>query len=67
MRQEAARLGVTGWVRNLRDGSVKPSYPANQAVERMIAWAAVDRKWHGPGQVTVADGNFDRFEKLPTA
>jgi acylphosphatase len=70
MRQEALRLGITGWVRNLRDGSVEAVVSGeDQAVERMIAWAR-----RGPDtarveqvQVTVADGDFDRFEKLPTA
>jgi acylphosphatase len=69
MRQEALRLGVTGWVRNLRDGNVEAVVSGeDQAVERMIAWAR-----RGPEmarveqiQVTAADGYFERFEKLPT-
>jgi acylphosphatase len=38
-RQEAARIGVTGWVRNLPDGRVEAAYegPRGQ-VEEMLAW-----------------------------
>jgi acylphosphatase len=39
-RDEALRLGVHGWVRNRRDGSVEALYQgAPDAVERMIAWS----------------------------
>jgi acylphosphatase len=39
-RDEALRLGVHGWVRNRRDGSVEALYQgAPEAVERMIAWS----------------------------
>lgn len=39
MRQEAERLGVCGWVRNLPDGSVEATVqgPAD-AVNTLIAW-----------------------------
>lgn len=38
-RQEAQRLGVGGWVRNLPDGRVEAVFtgPAN-AVDQMVAW-----------------------------
>jgi acylphosphatase len=37
--QEATRLGVRGWVRNMHDGRVEAVYEgARQAVEDMIAW-----------------------------
>jgi acylphosphatase len=39
-RDEAVRLGVHGWVRNRRDGSVEALYQgAPDAVEQMIAWS----------------------------
>ena len=58
MRQEAARLGITGWVRNRMDGSV----------EAMVAWAR-----HGPEaahvaslDVSEASGDYPAFEKRHT-
>ncbi len=69
MRQEAARLGVTGWVRNHMDGSVEAVVQgAPAAVEAMTAWAR-----RGPEaahvaslEVTEAGGEFTAFEKRPT-
>jgi acylphosphatase len=38
-RQEAERLGVAGWVRNLPDGRVEAVYEGpDPAVERLLAW-----------------------------
>lgn len=40
MTREAARLGVTGWVRNRSDGSVEALANGDpQAVEALVAWA----------------------------
>ncbi len=40
MVQEALRLGVRGWVRNRRDGSVEAAVAGDAlAVEAIIAWA----------------------------
>ncbi|MEX8032427.1 acylphosphatase [Microbacterium sp. 20-116] len=40
MQAEAQRLGVDGWVRNRRDGSVEASLAGDpDAVEGVIAWA----------------------------
>jgi acylphosphatase len=69
MRQEAERLGVTGWVRNRRDGSVEAMVQGETAqVEALIAWA-----WQGPPAAEVTDvevaaghGVYARFEKLAT-
>jgi acylphosphatase len=72
MRQEAQRLGVTGWVRNRRDGTVEAVvHGAPAAVEAIVAWAR-----RGPEaaeverlEVVPADGEGElaRFEKRPTA
>ena len=70
MRREAERAGVSGWVRNRRDGTVEAVVegPA-AAVEAVIAWAG-----HGPpsAQVTSievepAEGRFDGFELRSTS
>ena len=40
MREEAARRGVRGWVRNRRDGTVEAWVQGDDAaVEQAIAWA----------------------------
>lgn len=39
-RREAARNGVTGWVRNRPDGTVEAAFEGPPArVDRMVAWA----------------------------
>ncbi len=66
MRQEAARLGITGWVRNLMDGSVEAVVQGSPgAVEAMLAWAH-----RGPEaahvaslEVSEAAGDYAQFEK----
>jgi acylphosphatase len=76
MRQEAAQLGVTGWVRNRLDGSVEAVVQAApQAVEAITEWCK-----RGPERTEVtrveiaeageaASGNerLDSFLKFPTA
>lgn len=72
MRQEAQRLGVTGWVRNRRDATVEAVVQGPPAaVEAIVAWAR-----RGPEaaeverlEVVPADGEGElaRFEKRPTA
>jgi acylphosphatase len=66
----ARRLGITGWVRNRRDGSVEAMIAGDaEAVAGMIAWAR-----HGPAGAEVAhvavelgEGSFEDFQQRPTA
>lgn len=72
MRRRANQLGVTGWVRNLADGSVEAVVQGDaSAVEQMIEWAH-----HGPESArvdkvdieSVGDNvHFSTFDKKPTA
>jgi acylphosphatase len=69
MAQEAGRLGVTGWVRNRRDGTVEAVVDgAEAAVAAMLQWAR-----HGPRAAEVTGflvedvpGSFERFDMRPT-
>lgn len=69
LRQEAVRLGVTGWVCNRLDGGVEAVVQGpTGAVEAIIAWCRL-----GPPDARVArleshdaTGTFDRFEKRST-
>ena len=69
MRQEAARLEVTGWVRNCRDGSVEAVVSGTpEAVDAIVAWSRrgpADARVSGV-DVTPAEGEFGSFEKRPT-
>jgi len=68
-QKKARELGLTGWVRNRRDGSVEALLQGDSAaVETMIAWCR-----RGPPSAVVADvrigegsGEFSSFETLPT-
>ena len=69
MQRKAREFGLTGWVRNCRDGSVETVIQGtSEAVEMMIAWAR-----RGPPsavvaavRVTDANGDFVSFEARPT-
>ncbi len=69
MIRTARELGITGWVRNRRDGSVEAMVSgAPDAVEKIIAWAR-----RGPPGAVVTDvriaegsGEFPEFGTLPT-
>ena len=70
MLAEAERLGVTGWVRNRRDGTVEAVVDGRPAaVAAMIEWA----KAGPPGArvtavaVSEAEGSFAGFDARPTA
>jgi len=67
--EQAQSLGITGWVRNRRGGSVEATIEGTpEAVEAMVAWARI-----GPASARVerveigeASGGFTRFELRPT-
>ena len=66
---QAHRLGIHGWVRNRRDGSVEAVVAgAPESVDRIVSWAR-----RGPDAAVVeavdvfpAEGRFDSFEQRPT-
>jgi acylphosphatase len=70
MAAEARLLGVSGWVRNRRDGSVEAMIAGNAGqIEAMLEWSNV-----GPDGAVVenvmcetAIGEFGDFELRPTA
>ena len=65
----AQRLGIAGWVRNRRDGSVEAVvHGSAESVEAMVAWAR-----RGPDaaiveslEVLEAEGEFTGFEMRAT-
>ena len=67
--EQAQRLGITGWVRNRRGGSVEAMIAGSpEAVEALLAWARL-----GPPaaqvervEVSEAEGAFAGFEMRPT-
>ena len=67
--EQARRLGLRGWVRNRRDGSVEAMVSGPpEAVDSLVAWAR-----SGPPSAVVAglevfagEGVFDSFEQRPT-
>jgi acylphosphatase len=74
MRSEALARGISGWVRNCRDGSVEAVVQGEAtAVDALLAWAR-----RGPPAARVAEvqadpaqGDYDRpysgFDWLPSA
>lgn len=69
MRREAERLGVTGWVRNRRDGGVEAVVDGRvEALDAIIAWARRGPRSAHVVTVEVSEfsGTFTCFEQLPT-
>ena len=68
-QKKARELGLTGWVRNRRDGSVEALLQGDAAaVETMTAWCRRGPPSAVVAEVRIADGSgeFSSFETLPT-
>ena len=69
MCHKAAELGVTGWVRNRRDGTVEAMVQGNEeAVARMLAWAQRGPEMANVTEMLVAEGSgsYSGFERRET-
>jgi acylphosphatase len=54
--QEAGRLGVDGWVRNLPDGRVEAVYEGpRDTVDEMLAWTRRGPRWAQVARVAIHD------------
>lgn len=65
-QDEAIRLGVTGWVKNRRDGKVEAVFEGQRdRVEEIIRWCHVGPPWAKVKKVDVTweahKGEFKRF------
>ncbi|RLJ67842.1 acylphosphatase [Sulfurisoma sediminicola] len=70
MAAQARALGVGGWVRNRRDGSVEAMVAGTgEQVAAMIAWSRVGPAGAAVEHVAVelGDGSYADFTQLPTA
>lgn len=70
MAAHARLLGVAGWVRNRRDGSVEAMIAGDaRQIEEMLAWSRLGPAGAAVDQVMVetALGDFAGFELHPTA
>lgn len=66
---EARSLGLSGWVRNRRDGSVEAMAQGDpEALDRLVEWARRGPPAARVSRVDVAagTGEFDDFQMLPT-
>ncbi len=69
MAREAARLDVSGWVRNRSDGSVEAVVQGQpDAVAAIIEWAKLGPRGARVDRVEIGDGEgvFPEFTMLPT-
>ena len=67
MRTEAQRLGITGWVRNRREGTVEAVVQGDDtAVAEIIRWANHGPQWARVEKVDVMpdQGSYSEFEIL---
>jgi acylphosphatase len=62
---EADRLGVTGWVRNLPDGRVEFAAEGHRrAVDAFVAWAHEGPRWAAVESVDVVDEEPEGLERF---
>ena len=73
LQREAAKLGITGWVRNRADGSVEAvAQGPQQAVDALAAWARRGPPTARVSEVTANaaaaehERRYERFEIRPT-
>lgn len=70
MMEQAAALGITGWVRNRRDGTVEAMVSGSpMAISSMTAWARRGPRGSNVTEVVAEDaaGEFTSFEMQATA
>ncbi len=65
-QDEALRLGLKGWVRNLPNGSVEAVFEGDKkAIEKIISWCHEGPPWARVQEVKVKwepyQGEFERF------
>ena len=68
-RQQALRIGITGWVRNRLDGTVEAVIAGDEAtVLSMFDWCRTGPPLARVDQIeqSVTSGNFNEFVILPT-
>ncbi len=57
-KEQADRLGVTGWVRNICDGNVEiVAEGEREKLEQLLDWC-----WHGPADAKVSDLEYGWLE-----
>ena len=69
MAAQARLLGIRGWVRNRRNGSVEAVIAGDSAqIEEMLAWSRIGPAGAAVDNVLVesASGEFSSFEMLST-
>jgi len=70
MCRKARQLGITGWVRNCRDGSVEAMVQgAPEAVSAMIEWARTGSELARVEgvEISAGSGEYTDFERLNNA